>query len=471
MGNKLNKVIPLILLSFFLFQIQSFAQIKDASATRGVWMWGSTLSGQDHDVIVNKLADNYVSEVYLLVKGSAGSKTSADLLNNFISRAHAKNIKVHFWYVVNSDGIFYSQHKDACIYHCPKPSAGYPNPYPMSDERLNILYPGYKEYVLDNIKYFINNFDLDGIHLDYIRYAHLVYSFDKDQLAKAASLGCDTLRLLNLFRNNYDYYASNDGFVNAYTNGDSDVVRWVNMRKNIVYDYIKSIKDTMQHYKPKIELTASFMPEGAYIPDYADVYYSQNYALNSPLLKKIFPMSYFKSYGKTTEWLKTVTEGAINLVNPSCKISAGIQTDNSVTAAQIGEQINFALSGGSYGAVAFRYELISNDQWKVIKSLYGNATGVKNNTAATPAEFNLKQNFPNPFNPSTVINFQLAKSGFVSLQIYDILGREIKTLLNQNMETGIHNINFDAQGLPSGIYLYKLKTDGFTSVKKMMLMK
>ena len=86
--------------------------------------------------------------------------------------------------------------------------------------------------------------------------------------------------------------------------------------------------------------------------------------------------------------------------------------------------------------------------------------------------FLLSQNFPNPFNPKTTISFLLVDDGFVSLKIYDILGREIKTLINnEEMESGDYEIDFDANNLNSGIYFYKLSTNNFSEIKKMILVK
>lgn len=378
MGEKIMKkyfVLIVTILALFVSCSKKAGSVtdpneKEETNIKGFWMWGSTLSDQGTDIVVQKLADNFAKDVFLLVKGIAGTKTSATILKDFISKAHTKDIKIHLWYVVNSDDKFFSTHPDASIYHCPKPSIGYPDPYPMNDGRINPLYPGYKQYVLDNIRYFLTNFDCDGIHLDYIRYSHFVYSFDKYHLQKADSLGCNTERLLNFFVNNYDYYAYNEGFVDLFSSGDTDVVKWVELRKNVVYDYISSVKDLINQIKPDILFSASFMPEGATDPTWADSYYSQNYTLNSSLLDLIIPMSYFKDYGKNTDWPKTVAEKAIDLVDSSCKIAPGLQCYNGVTAKQLEEQIVSANEAGLFDMVIFRYGAASEEQWAVIKEYF-----------------------------------------------------------------------------------------------------
>lgn len=93
--------------------------------------------------------------------------------------------------------------------------------------------------------------------------------------------------------------------------------------------------------------------------------------------------------------------------------------------------------------------------------------------ASIPKEFNLKQNFPNPFNPTTHIEFSLPNSADVLLKVYDLTGKEIVTLINEPKTTGNHKINFDAAeyNLSSGVYFYSLTANGFTQTKPMMLLK
>ncbi|MFA3782791.1 DUF5689 domain-containing protein [Melioribacteraceae bacterium 4301-Me] len=85
--------------------------------------------------------------------------------------------------------------------------------------------------------------------------------------------------------------------------------------------------------------------------------------------------------------------------------------------------------------------------------------------------YNLYQNYPNPFNPSTKIGYQLPVSGFVSLKVYDLLGREIATLVNENKLAGKYEATFNAEGLPSGIYIYRLTSGSKNLAKKMLLVK
>jgi hypothetical protein len=88
-----------------------------------------------------------------------------------------------------------------------------------------------------------------------------------------------------------------------------------------------------------------------------------------------------------------------------------------------------------------------------------------------PEHFSLEQNYPNPFNPSTTIRYQLPVNGFVTLKVYDVLGREVKTLVSERENAGIHVVGFNATNLPSGVYFYRLQAGTYHDTKKLLLLK
>ncbi|MBK8553536.1 MAG: T9SS type A sorting domain-containing protein [Ignavibacteria bacterium] len=83
----------------------------------------------------------------------------------------------------------------------------------------------------------------------------------------------------------------------------------------------------------------------------------------------------------------------------------------------------------------------------------------------------LGQNFPNPFNPFTKIKFEISKSSLIKFEIFDLNGRKILTLINEKLNPGIFDINFDGSNLPSGVYIYRLQSDNYSQTKKMILLK
>lgn len=101
----------------------------------------------------------------------------------------------------------------------------------------------------------------------------------------------------------------------------------------------------------------------------------------------------------------------------------------------------------------------------------GNTVNINNISSKLPEQFSLYQNYPNPFNPATKIKFAIAQPGFVQLKVFDMLGKEIAALANENLNAGMYEVNWNAVNFPSGVYYYKLISGNFTEVKKMILIK
>ena len=98
-------------------------------------------------------------------------------------------------------------------------------------------------------------------------------------------------------------------------------------------------------------------------------------------------------------------------------------------------------------------------------------TGVDEHQQPIPREFSLNQNFPNPFNPSTVISFQLLVSSFVTLNVYNVFGQEVATLVNEVKQPGSYQVTWGAAGLASGVYFYRLRSGSFIETKKLVLVR
>ena len=88
-----------------------------------------------------------------------------------------------------------------------------------------------------------------------------------------------------------------------------------------------------------------------------------------------------------------------------------------------------------------------------------------------PARFALDQNYPNPFNPLTVIRYQLPVGGKVTLKVYNLLGQEVQTLVDEIQDAGFKSVEWDASGAPSGVYYYRINAGSFSQVRKMLLVK
>ncbi len=110
--------------------------------------------------------------------------------------------------------------------------------------------------------------------------------------------------------------------------------------------------------------------------------------------------------------------------------------------------------------------------WSDTVNFYISTTvGIKDSKNTLPQNYFLSQNYPNPFNPSTTINYEIPKSSLVILKVYDVLGREVATLVDEEKPAGRYNITFDASKYSSGVYFYRISAGGFSLIKKMVLLK
>ncbi len=113
----------------------------------------------------------------------------------------------------------------------------------------------------------------------------------------------------------------------------------------------------------------------------------------------------------------------------------------------------------------------TRNSFGVSQEVAQSVSGVKKSDSSIPNNFALSQNYPNPFNPSTEIKYSIPKSGIVTLKVYNLLGQEVATLVNQEQKSGNYVVNFDASKLASGVYMYRIEANGFSLTKKMALLK
>ncbi|MBS1493644.1 MAG: T9SS type A sorting domain-containing protein [Bacteroidetes bacterium] len=141
---------------------------------------------------------------------------------------------------------------------------------------------------------------------------------------------------------------------------------------------------------------------------------------------------------------------------------------------QIGEDITAPISNRSFEGLGGSFAPYRNGSTNdpMIRAVMKNpSVNVVNMNTGIPEKFSLSQNYPNPFNPVTMINFNIPVNSFVKLSVYDILGREIKQIVNNDLTPGSYSVDFDASALTSGVYFYTLTTNGFVDTKRMLLVK
>jgi serine protease len=163
------------------------------------------------------------------------------------------------------------------------------------------------------------------------------------------------------------------------------------------------------------------------------------------------------------QWISTTHQSPDSINDIHTVLSSGpFSLDNGAT-----KMIGFALIGGK-SLLEFQESAdAANTKWIAIKK----QLAVNDDGNGLPTVYSLGQNYPNPFNPVTTISYAIPEAGKVSLKIFDLLGREILTLVDRDQTAGTYRESFDASRLPSGVYFYKLTSGNFSDAKKMILMK
>ncbi|MDQ3019534.1 MAG: YCF48-related protein [Bacteroidota bacterium] len=203
----------------------------------------------------------------------------------------------------------------------------------------------------------------------------------------------------------------------------------------------------------------------------------------------VLPMNVKYSLNRTTDgglnWQKVYETGIlpfgweffnpkIKFINKNTGFITGVFPENLLTTTQ-GEEWNiFNAAGRSINDIEFTDDntgYFIGPGGMIKKTTTGGVIAIEDISSFIPDEFSLEQNYPNPFNPNTVISYQLKISSFISLKVYDLLGKEVATLINEKQSAGIHSVDFNGSNLPSGIYFYKIETVNYSETRKMILLK
>jgi photosystem II stability/assembly factor-like uncharacterized protein len=140
--------------------------------------------------------------------------------------------------------------------------------------------------------------------------------------------------------------------------------------------------------------------------------------------------------------------------------------------------VNWSSQVSGLSEILFGIDFTSNDigyicSWsgKILKTTNGGMVYVSQISNEVPESFKLYQNYPNPFNPATIINYELRITSYVSLDVFDVSGKIVETIVKQNQNPGKYEVVFSGADYPSGVYFYKLITEGYSEAKKMILVK
>jgi len=253
-------------------------------------------------------------------------------------------------------------------------------------------------------------------------------------------------------------------------------------------------KSSMLMYHYWIVSDTSFVNIGYVFPGYFVLKFP------NPSPRIIYPIFYGSQYSRNYNAVQTAgntidyiwgsmtqtCDGYGTIILPSGTINNVIrvknitdEVDTTKTGGVVTNITHNIYTGYSWYRMGYKFEVFSisfvNSGTSIIKYVFyetnNKPVGINQISTTVPDKFALYQNYPNPFNPSTNIKFQIKESGFVSLKVYDILGKEKATLVKKNLTAGEYETSFDASGYTSGSYFYRLETNNYSSTKKMTILK
>jgi hypothetical protein len=249
-----------------------------------------------------------------------------------------------------------------------------------------------------------------------------------------------------------------------------------------VYEYLRITPDTMWTLGA---VTHIFGPG-------VDTIYVDSVNFTSAIFPLHYDESYVEghdssSYGFVSYFVTTFTvhydafgtiifpNGTFNALRETLVTQTDTYVNGSLSNSTITHTISWLTKAdGNFNAYIDTSSQISGDvavHQPLLNLIENYTTAVNESASNIPEKYELFQNYPNPFNPTTKISFNLPEQTHVTLNIYNILGQKISTMINKEMQAGKYNEEFNASALSSGIYLYRITTDHFSSIKKMMLLK
>ncbi|HCS73210.1 MAG TPA: hypothetical protein DIW17_04955 [Clostridiales bacterium] len=377
----------------------------------GEWLWSSTvynLGADGAEKIVNTYSEMGITDIYLLVKGTNGTVyynkvddtdvsgasrvyADRDVLEEVITAAHAEGIRVHAWITSASDASYKGANPDEGRYQFARG---------RDNNNVSFLSQDFIDYSKRIVKEIANNYDVDGLHFDYIRYNHAGNGWgpeDRDMLTKlAGGTGLDkgygltqeqynelVEDLAKTFgysiaknANGYFEYSTNpsgDGYVQyaadsmslfkASADNKPGAAAFTQMRCDLVENYASQVTLAAKEAKSDLIITAAFMPEGAYKGNFnvsttdsysfALVHYGQSYQAAASLYDYICPMLYTSDYGASAQWLASLAKNAVDAGNT---VVVGLQAYSPVNSMMLVQDIDAAralLSNDDVKGLAF----------------------------------------------------------------------------------------------------------------------
>ncbi len=322
---------------------------------RGIWMWPNNIYARGAQKIVSILSKAGFTDIYFLTKGLSG-KTSylgqfapsafdRDLLMELLDCAHHYGLRVHAWFTSASDEHYKSLFPESGRAH-----------FKRGKDRGLISFKdtAYRSYLKTIVDEVVSRYPIDGVHLDYIRYNHMLYGWDGNDLSSYQAYGANQEELFEFIEKTFfSEDADKDTCIfESFKNGNKTLKAFFESRKADVLHFAKEISSGLRDQKPDLILSAAVMPEGAYQDhSFADLHYGQVYDELSPLFDYLVPMAYSKAYDQNSAWIQKI---GINLHNKNTPYVMGVQAYDHASGLITQGDIEEAKSIPNKGYALFR---------------------------------------------------------------------------------------------------------------------
>jgi uncharacterized lipoprotein YddW (UPF0748 family) len=340
-----------------------------------VWVWGSTLVNYGVERAFSEMNDAGITDVFLLVKGTAGQVNwpseiavafadNTTVLEKSVKEARTYGISIHAWFVINQDAAYLNIHPERRMHGTPMVSGG---DYRRAGSTVDFVADtAYRKYLIDMMLEVIELYDVDGIHLDYIRYPTAAWGWGPTNIGRAYMEGLDVDFLLETAIETWGAAGDGTKFIDMYKEFRfSDINRWVAIRMNDIRDFTYEIREAVKGKKPEVVYSASLMPEGGDIDPsdnaFAMVHYGQRYADFGELCDIIIPMAYHLEFGKRATWVEDVFTGTREVTLSKNKVVMGIQGFQ-LTPLELQQAIYAARHAGADGITLFRFETVFGNE-------------------------------------------------------------------------------------------------------------
>lgn len=280
----------------------------------GMWMWVQNVQAHGAEKTVSYCARAGVTDLFFLTKGIAGTAAYAsayaphvcerDLLRELIDAAHRCGIRVHAWFTSACDENYKALHPESGRCHFVRGK---------DRELISLADEGYLNYMEQIIREVCRNYDIDGLHLDYIRYNHLIYGWAEEDLKRYQAEGADPDELRCLMQRMFVNDPKEENLLfEAYRAGNESALALARTHRKDVIRFASTLTGIARAEKGGLILSAALMPEGAYDDlAFSDLHYGQNYDDAATLYDYALPMAYSKAYGQDAQWVKRVAEGTM----------------------------------------------------------------------------------------------------------------------------------------------------------------